>query len=119
MNQATAQYFIGNRFFGESTILYTWASPESTAYFCRTCGEIWARIWVRETPWELRQVPCEKHLPVGVADWSSTPGSILHPLITKDFCGSPQWASTIEHLPETVIRREFFIHINQLQELLA
>ena len=95
------------------------ASPSwnSTAYFCRSCGEIWARC-VAGPEWQIEQSPCPSHTPSGVADWNKIPGSLINGLISRDYLGTFRWASAIESLPPALIEREFMLHLDYYEKRL-
>lgn len=115
MPRVTAKYFIEDVFLGESEIETQLGLPHSFAYFCTTCGRIWARI---ETGglWFPECVPCVNHRPEAVFDWEKQPGSILAYAWSKDYCGSMNWAAVMEFLPNKVLAREFQIHHNHHKE---
>ena len=105
----TASYFIGERFFGTSSLFQ---GADSIAYFCSTCGDIWARIVAGEG-WQVEVVPCALHEPRTAIDWSKTPGSLINPFVTQRFVGAWAWAAVIEALPPEVLRHEFELHLNR------
>jgi hypothetical protein len=72
------------------------AIPWSRAYFCPTCGQIWARVVTPPSLFHVYVTPCENHpqSPFIVA------GSIWDPL-DRDFN---------EALPLSTITREFALH---------
>lgn len=45
--------------------------PQSVAYFCIDCGDIWARLIVHDTKtiWQVKTLPCEQ-CGIGRVDWS-------------------------------------------------
>jgi hypothetical protein len=108
--QSTVSYFIHDAWVAASTFECP-SPPDSLAFCCSTCGEIWARAWVEAEPYQFRVVPCARHRPTGVADISAMPGSILNPLVSKHFVGTGGWANVIEHLPWAVLARELELHI--------
>lgn len=87
--------------------------PHSMAYFCHSCGEVWARVSVSgdESPeyWEIVSSPCKQHRPTGVLDWTALPGSFLPESASLSLADMRivAWARAIEHLPEAVLKREF------------
>jgi hypothetical protein len=85
-----------------------------TAFFCATCGKIWARIHSDDpfSTWVVDQRPCEEHSPTGVYDWHTIPGSILSSGAVKDLTIMPDWARTLEHLPDAILQRELQAHLN-------
>ncbi len=102
-----SEYFINGQHLGTVSI----KGSDSIAYFCRQCGEIWARI-VAGPEWQIQHTPCEQHERSAVVDWKThVPGSILNGFINESLMGKWAWASAIEHLPPAVIRREFAIHL--------
>lgn len=111
-----ASYFITGRYMGSSTFTAPFV-PRSMAYFCATCGDIWARIHVeqgeQEPYWEVCHVPCDKHKVRGVIDWAAVPGSLLSSRVDnkKSNLAVQDWARAIEHLPPEVLRREFDVNL--------
>lgn len=110
MTQAT--YFLGSRILGTSTFPCPNGGADGQAWFCRTCGEVWARVVCREddsatSPFILHQAPCVKHAPTCAIDWQYLPGSMLNSLgLNRSTLSTLQWALALEHLPEEVLRRE-------------
>jgi hypothetical protein len=84
---------------------------DSIAYFCSTCGEVWGRV-VGGNVWQVRSVPCSIHTRKGVFDSSAVGGSLLHPLVSKQYVGRWAWGITVEHLPPSLWRRELELYIN-------
>lgn len=114
MNTYTADYFVEGQHFGRSSISADFP-PHSVAYFCRTCGEIWARILIEATTsqhWSIEFTPCSRHQPSCVLDWNTIPGTLLSSTHTKNLLAIPQWARAIEHLPHTAVLREAAILFN-------
>ena len=123
MSNTQATYFIKDEFFGTSLIELPATTPagiipHSFAYFCGTCGEVWARIIANPSAWEVRQVPCELHRPSSVQDWSATPGSILTAFIHKNMTAVTGWAAALELLPPEIIQREFNLHLTRFEKSL-
>lgn len=62
-------YYVGNQYLGRAD--YPWirtnggrlAFLDSTAFFCPSCGEIWARRICKPSPngWSVHTSPCQKH----------------------------------------------------------
>jgi hypothetical protein len=96
-------YFIEGKYFGsavrrtEERARRMKLPPESIAWFCTTCGEVWARMVADNAEFRVYSAPCPKH-----PRFRSIPaGSIWLP-----------WdAQHNEALPPEVIRREFDIHL--------
>jgi len=101
--------FVGREFLGEF-LFDPGAHPElryrrcGAAYFCRSCGEIWARIIMidtqgRQEGFEVEIVACEKHY-----DQWAVAGSLL--------------AGNLEVLlpvfPLAAAKREFMLHLQQI-----
>lgn len=108
-------YLLGQRLLASSPA----TASRSFAYFCTTCGEIWARAWSSTSAeWDVEVAPCTEHRPQGVADWGRIPGSLLHPRTRS--ADLPRWAQSIslEHLPPAVLRRELEVHLNYAERQL-
>lgn len=99
--------FIGSDFLGEFS-LDAGSHPElryrrtGVAYFCHTCGEVWARIVLvdsrgEQKSFEPRSVACRTHY-----DQWNIPGSLL----------AGELFGLIEVLPPEALRREVAIHFN-------
>lgn len=74
------------------------------AYFCPECGDIWARVSLRDSRgayrhWDVAIVGCEAH-----GDLWEVPGSLL---------SGYRNAGYLEYLPEPALRREFEVHLRQ------
>jgi hypothetical protein len=104
-----ASYFLGNRLLGTSTFESANCLPHSEALFCKTCGDIWGRIYVEGSDWDVRAVPCSLHTPLGVSDWSAVPGSFLRSEISVYQMSVMFRAAALEHLPMPVLAREIAI----------
>ena len=65
-----ALYFLGTRLLASAPVPATpsGAAPHSEAYFCATCGSIWARVVIPDSPFTCHTVPCHLHQRTGVAD---------------------------------------------------
>jgi hypothetical protein len=104
----TATFFIGGKFFGIGNVGYGYNrraghyAPESLAYFCPTCGEIWARIAVADAIWQTYRAYCEQH----PAPWYMPAGSIILPWVEE-------MAITF---PEEVLKREILIYGKELED---
>lgn len=72
---------------------------EGRAWFCETCGEVWARAVVEGGVFRVLSAPCEDHLDSLMN--IRIPGSLLIPL-EKEFNDS---------LPLELWRREFELHV--------
>lgn len=80
----------------------------SAAYFCSTCGGVWARIEVQpQCVWEVFSVPCRQHLPLAVFDYGKLPGSLTHWSVRKAFTTAMLWPATLDFFPLEVLVREF------------
>jgi len=79
MLNISALYLINGSLLGQATFQADF-TPHCLAYFCQTCGEIWARVIItggEATPhWTFETAPCEKHLCSGVTDWKHYPGCL-------------------------------------------
>jgi len=90
--------------------------PDNVAFFCATCGELWGRITSPErTLTRVVCVPCERHEPRYVADWSAIPGSMVttYP--------EPYWnrAYTLENAPRSILQRELTLHLAHLDRSIS
>lgn len=103
--------FVGREFLGEF-IFDPGAHPEmrwrrsGAAYFCYHCGEIWARVVMldargRQEAFEPERVACEKHWD----QWNVAGSLLAGPL-----------AHLLPMLPEAALKREFRIHLTQLEK---
>lgn len=109
-----AVYFLGKNFIGSAELPPHHIGSDSQAYFCSTCGDIWARIIIEGATYHLWNVPCENHSRTGVPDWSATPGSLLIPTAYRlDRSSCMFWAATLEILPIALLRREFHLHLRK------
>lgn len=108
-------YFIGRQLLGEGQI-ESLASPDSLAYFCATCGDIWARVLCGPV-WHVEHAPCEKHQRTGGRDWSYTPGCLTATTsYTKQWLPIGDWGRVLEHLPPAVLRREWELTLKHYEE---
>jgi hypothetical protein len=93
----SAQYFRGTRLVGTGPYSPRWSTSTapgqfSYAYFCPTCGDIWARI-ATDRPW-----------------FAVTRGCQAHPYPHTDQPGGlwlPPWPTEILDYPVEVLREEF------------
>lgn len=113
------QYILGKHVFCEAEIPTPYAYPESTAFFCRHCGDIWARIWVqsRYPVWTLTHSSCEKH-PAGRYDFTVVPGSFIEdafPLATDPRAAF--WPRTLDWMPREVLARELILFLNHKESV--
>lgn len=100
-----ATYFIHNRPAGVADT----ADPlaESHAFFCTTCGDIWARIVVEGgRPTFVHQVACERHLPHFPSE-SLYPGSLLATILPLESVAAHQRPRTLFFIPLEVLKWEF------------
>ena len=105
-----ALYFIHDQLMGVvdvPSLVY-----ESHAFFCASCGDIWARIIVDGRLSYCHQVPCENHLPQFAAEWTDVPGSLIRYLPQVPVM---DWARDIQVLPIGVLHWEFKVHNAALQ----
>lgn len=75
------------------------------AFFCKTCGRIWATIETQGI-WKVVSAPCEQHSSIGVEDWNRIPGSILErdPPVQDSL-------RALAHIPPRVLSRELSLHL--------
>jgi hypothetical protein len=90
----------------------------SHAFFCSTCGKLWASIECSDADkvWEVAAVPCPRHKPQGVADWGSVPGSFLLRSGKQQDMSPMHWARAIENLPAAVLDWELWRHLDMYDE---
>jgi len=108
---ARATYFLRDRPFAGGL-----SSGDNLAYFCPTCGVIWARAFVEEKAlWHCLTAPCEQHEIRVACCWTLVPGSLVleH---RRGFLG--QWASAAElqALPGELLARELQLHLNDYEK---
>ncbi len=98
-----AQFFLSSRFAGTSDVPFEQfkeesAAPQSRAYYCSTCGDVFARMVVEgPTGWRYEPRRCARcgHSPGVVA------GSILW---------LPHGSESFENLPPQVLKHEVERH---------
>lgn len=107
-----AHYFIGQRYFGKATVH---PQSRSTAFFCRTCAEIWARVMVDDAKdCDLFQNACEKHSNHEIWTRNQPPGSII-PTIYIDAIDAAAGSPLLLHnLPRELLLREFLLTAKDL-----
>lgn len=111
MPAVKASYFFGRSYWGASTFQAPherW--PNSKAYFCSTCGDVWARVVVDATPFEVIPRPCANHSKHFMSESSSVPGSILPYAVGKDWVSVMDWAVAFEHLPPALQQAELGLY---------
>lgn len=118
----TVHYFLGTQVAGSSRVPthpHSGLLPDSVAFFCRTCGELWARALVEENPevWQIEQVPCQLHTPSGVPDWSHVPGSITQYRTSRTQESVMFWAVCFDALPRNLQLRDFDMHLRNRERL--
>lgn len=99
-------YFSDGQYLGHSDIECDF-SPHSHAFFCPTCGEVWGRVIVLQSGWQIHIVPCIKHTRSCVSDWSKVPGTITSPFLLPRDLSKMEWALALDYLPPAVVRQEF------------
>jgi len=111
-----ATYFFGTRVVGTSRIPPHGYAPDSLAWFCQVCGDLWARALVEgsETSWRVEVAPCAKHAGTNALDWSRVPGSLSQGARLSDL-GAGSWARALEALPPELQNREVLCFINHLE----
>lgn len=96
-------YYIHHRFIEETQLRVT---PHSLAYFCQSCGDIWARIVVDEAPvFDVISRCCERHVPLSGSSWGAVPGTLCQG--DADWISTQSAAAALENLPWSVLTREF------------
>lgn len=115
MEKYTQLFYLGNNQIGAGPAHLAFSHeiahpPRSKLFICPECGEVWGRVVVQGDsgkirPWESFMRKCEKH---------RTGGSIL-------FCPGSLYLSWdkayCKSLPESVLRRELFLHLNYYEEI--
>lgn len=89
--------------------LASWDIPahsHSIAYFCQSCGEVWARL-IAEPLFDVEVICCPGHTPQAVRSWSRVPGALT--LGDTDHLSTMSWAAAYDLFPEPVLLREFSI----------
>ena len=113
-----AHYFFGSRVVASTTLPYHPYASESLAFFCQTCGDLWARVLVEggEERWLLSTIPCAKHKAVNAVDWWSVPGSLSQGWYRSNL-SVMSWAKAFDCLPLPLQNLEVFHFINHLERL--
>lgn len=111
MNLFNITYFLNSKPLGATklSVPYEINKPHSLAFFCATCGKLWASTLVHENPscWQLYNRPCERHTPqMACEDHSQPPGSLAAYLADAAHVGSGSWAGTFDAMPPEVRLRE-------------
>lgn len=104
-----ASYFLGSRLLGSCRIPDKAGIAYSTAFFCRTCGNLWGRVLVEGSDWRVVEVPCENHTPTGVPDWSTVPGSFLVNSLEASHTSRMFWGQVIDWMPQNILQREVLL----------
>ena len=112
-----ADYFLGSRHMGRAAIQLGPRMAHQAAFFCSTCGEVWGRVAVAGECWLVHQVPCAKHRPAGVWDWSSIPGSFVQYRFERALVSTMFWPIVLEVVPPAVLRWEFELRMQQAERL--
>ena len=116
-----AAFFLRGKFLGVSEFAADFV-PNSLAYCCPSCGEIWGRVdcaaELRTEPyWQFVYAACEKHPVRGAAEVGYTPGCFTQKYaFSKTWLAVPQWGKAVEHLPEAVLRREFQLTLQEYDQ---
>ena len=100
-------YFLGTQLLASTAAQA--CNSHSQAYFCTTCGDIWARLITDDSPdhFDLRTVCCEHHIPAGVPGCSEVPGTLCQGTLST--ISTMRWIAALESLPLVVLEREFRI----------
>lgn len=106
---STVHYFLGSR------LLDTGVTPErnggshSLAYFCQSCGDVWARAVVSTSTghFDIVNHPCSGHEPQAVPSWGARPGTLCKGHATD--LSTMHWAAALEFLPKAVLERELHL----------
>jgi hypothetical protein len=114
-----AHYFIHQEYLGEAQIPEDGVGlpPPGHAFFCSTCGDIWARIITGPgCTTYCHLTPCEKHTPRFAAEGTRFPGSLLGIFPDAGLAASMDWPRTLTYLPPAVLAWEFQVHLTVLQK---
>lgn len=113
MPTTSATFYLRNVRLAQGQVTYTIAHPPyNAAYFCRSCGDIWARLtFAGSALWDVKHQACERHLPVGVIDWACVPGSFLGSMVYPESQGF-----RVTDFPRAVLLREFDLHMHHFKE---
>lgn len=102
-----ASYFLGSRLLGSTIAYHKWSDtekmPDSEAFFCPECGEIWGRI--------LESLSCNWHVTIrSCAQHPRYPG--------EDAAGSfiAPWRKAFEELPPEVLRYETQLRLDRIKD---
>lgn len=110
MTEFQLTYILGKSTIGMSRLnIPAINKPHSLAFFCSTCGKIWASILVQgsESCWEVYNRPCERHTPMmACEDHTHPPGSMVAYIPEASRVGSGSWAGTYDAMPFEVRKRE-------------
>jgi len=114
-----ALYFLHGKLLGQSEFPCQF-TPHSLAYFCPTCGEVWARVVVthggKPSYWSVEHVACEKHTPQGVPEWGAIPGTFCSARDSRrERLSIMWWGRALEHLPPAVLQREFDLTLRHFE----
>lgn len=99
-------YFLGNKLLAQTDIIPWWSDTDlaisSLAYLCPTCGEVWARVAIRDAAWTAAAHHCERC--AGPRSYLlGEPGSFIHP-----------WLRATSHFPREVLIHEVLLRIRLL-----
>ncbi len=90
------------------------ASAESQAFYCESCGDVWARLCVSGASRTLLvHRPCVRHNSASALTWNAIPGTLAS---WRSAADSPYWdtAHCLEYMPRSVLKREFDILVAHL-----
>lgn len=102
-------YFLGNQLIASALPLRAPSGSQSQAYFCPTCGDIWARLVAEDSEdyFDINVVYCERHEWRGVPGWGTVPGTLCQGSVVN--LSTMRWIAAIEALPMPVLEREFLV----------
>lgn len=107
-----ARYFVGSAYLGEVEVPHA----RSHAFFCATCGEIWARIVTPEGPTWCNCAPCASHSAALACESADFPGTLLGIFDRAALAPRLDWVRTLDYLPPDALQREFLLHLNILRK---
>lgn len=94
------EFFIDDNFLGSGTVTETSPTNESLAFYCPSCGEVWARICVPDSKWFFERHYCARC-------WRSRPDfsdgvELFGPIVSA----TKSW---VTDFPIEILKRDFLI----------
>lgn len=98
-----AYYYVKQQLIDQGPVPH---APHSLAYFCQSCGDVWARIIVDTAPiFDVISRCCLRHIPQSGSSWGAVPGTLCQG--AADWISTQSAAAALENLPWSVLTREF------------